>query len=109
MEPKVTRGNEVARVPVGENCWRKTLGWGERTLISEVALEKGGIVPLHSHPHEQIGYVARGAVEFTIGEEKVVIRTGDGYVIPGGVVHGCYALEESLALDIFSPVRDEYK
>ena len=109
MEPKVTRGSDVARVAVGTDCWRKTLGWGERMLISEVALDKNGVVPFHSHPHEQIGYVAKGAIEFTIGEEKVVIRAGDGYVIPGGVPHGCLALEDSLALDIFAPVREEYK
>ncbi|HEX5418269.1 MAG TPA: cupin domain-containing protein [Chloroflexota bacterium] len=109
MEPKVTRGSEVARVAVGPDCWRKTLGWGERTLISEVTLDKNGVVPLHSHPHEQIGYVAKGAIEFTLGEEKVVIRAGDGYLIPGGVPHACLALEDSLALDIFAPVRDEYK
>lgn len=109
MKPKITCGAEIAPIAIASGSWRKTLGWGEHTLLSEVVLERDGIVPLHAHPHEQIGYVARGAIEFTIGEEKVVVRAGDGYVIPGNVPHSCLALEDSLALDIFSPVREEYK
>ena len=109
MEPRVTRSADVPPVPIAEGSSRKTLGWGERTLISEVRFEAGGIVPMHSHPHEQIGYVADGAIEFTIGERIQVLRAGDAYVIPGHVPHGCRALEASLAIDIFSPVREEYK
>lgn len=109
MEPKTARAADVAPIPIAEGSFRKTLGWGEHTLLSEVTFAKGGIVPRHSHPHEQIGYVARGAIEFTIGNEQKVLRAGDAYVIPGNVPHACRALEESLAIDIFSPVREEYK
>jgi len=109
MEPRITRGADVAPVAIAAGSSRKTLGWGERTLVSEVRFEADGIVPLHSHPHEQAGYVAEGAIEFTIGEQVVVLRAGDGYVIPGHVPHGCRALEASLAIDIFSPVREEYR
>jgi quercetin dioxygenase-like cupin family protein len=109
MPPMIVRSDEARSVKMAEGTWRKTLGWGERTLLSEVVLERGGLVPLHSHPHEQIGYVAKGSLEFTIGEEKVVLRAGDGYVIPGNTPHAVLALEDSLAIDIFSPVREEYK
>lgn len=109
MEPTITRGDEVAPIPIAEGSVRKTLAWGERTLLSEVTFAPGGIVPTHAHPHEQIGYVVRGAIEFTIGERTVVLRAGDGYLIPGNVSHACRALEASVAIDIFSPVREEYK
>ncbi len=109
MEATTTRSADIAPIPIAAGSFRKTLGWGERTLLSEVTLVQDGVVPMHAHPHEQIGYVVRGAIEFTIGDRKVVLRAGDAYVIPGGVPHGCLALEDSLAIDIFSPVRDEYK
>jgi quercetin dioxygenase-like cupin family protein len=109
MDPKTTRGADVAPVPIADGSFRKTLGWGERTLLSEVTFTAGGIVPMHSHPHEQIGYVARGALEFTIADRVEVLRAGDAYVIPGNVPHACRALEDSVAIDIFSPVREEYK
>lgn len=109
MEPTTTRAADVAPIPIAAGSSRKTLGWGEKTLLSEVTFAKDGVVPLHAHPHEQIGYVARGAIEFTIGERVQVLRAGDAYVIPGNVPHGCHALEDSLAIDIFAPVREEYK
>lgn len=109
MEPKTARSSDIAPIPIAEGSVRKTLGWGDRTLLSEVTFAKDGVVPMHSHPHEQIGYVARGAIEFTIGDRVTVLRAGDAYVIPGNLPHGCHALEDSLALDIFSPVREEYK
>jgi len=109
MEPKTTHAADVAPVAIAEGSSRKTLGWGEKTLLSEVTILQDGVVPRHAHPHEQIGYVARGAIEFTIGEWVTVLRAGDAYVIPGNVPHGCRALEDSLAIDIFAPVRDEYK
>lgn len=108
MEPKTTHGQSVELVPIAAGSWRRTLGWGERTLLSEVVFEPEGIVPPHQHPHEQTGYVVRGAIEFTIGDQAVVLRAGDAYVIPGNVPHACRALEDSIAVDIFSPVREEY-
>lgn len=109
MEPKTVRSADVAPIPIAAGSARKTLGWGERTLLSEVSFVKDGVVPVHSHPHEQIGYVSRGAIEFTIGDRVVILRAGDAYLIPGNVPHGCHALEDSLAIDIFSPVREDYK
>ena len=107
-QARTTRGQDVAPIPIAEGSSRKTLGWGERTLLSEVTFARGGVVPVHAHPHEQIGYVVRGAIEFTIGDQVTILRAGDAYVIPGNIPHACRALEESVAIDIFSPVREEY-
>src|SRR5579859_6168675 len=106
MEPMIVRGSEGQSVVMSPGASRKTLGWGEHTLLSEVVMSRGGLVPLHSHPHEQIGYVTRGLLEFTIGDQVVVLRAGDGYAIPGNVVHAVRALEDSTAIDVFSPVRE---
>jgi quercetin dioxygenase-like cupin family protein len=88
---------------------RRTLGYGERALLCEISLQKGSVVPLHSHPHEQIGYLAKGRIEFTIGGEKLIVGVGDGYAIPGDATHGAVALEDSVAIEVFAPVREEYK
>lgn len=89
---------------------RRTLGWGERMLLAEVSLAKGCVIPPHSHPHEQVGYVARGRLQLVVGASApVVLEPGDGYTIPGGVSHSVTALEDAVAVDVFSPVREEYK
>ncbi len=100
---------ERASVEMLPGVFRKTLGWGERTLLTEITLRKGGLVPPHSHPHEQIGYLVKGQLEFSIGDEKTVVMPGGGWTIRGGVTHSALALADSVAVEVFSPVREEYK
>jgi quercetin dioxygenase-like cupin family protein len=87
---------------------RRTLNSGERTTVIEVTLAEGAVVPAHSHPHEQAGYVASGRVRFVIGDETRELAAGDGYLVPGGAAHEVTALEPSICIDVFSPVREEY-
>ena len=87
---------------------RRTLNSGDLTTLIEVTLDEGAVVPDHTHPHEQIGYVATGRVRFEIDGEERELRAGDSYLIPGGVSHKVTALEPSVCIDVFSPVREEY-
>ena len=87
---------------------RRSIVHGERTSLHELHIEKDAVVPLHTHPHEQIGYVASGRVVFELGGEKRELQAGDAYCVPGEVPHGVVALEDCVCIDIFSPVRTEY-
>ncbi|MBI2304335.1 MAG: cupin domain-containing protein [Chloroflexi bacterium] len=83
---------------------------GERMTMSLVAFAPHSQVPLHSHPHEQMGRVLAGDLEMTIDGETRVIKEGDGYLIPGGVAHRARSREAPCTvLDIFSPVREDYR
>ena len=84
--------------------------WGDKIMMSLVEIAPKGVVPNHSHPHEQAGIVLQGEFEFTIGGETKCVKQGDAYIIPGGVEHSALGSEGwSLALDIFSPPREEYQ
>ncbi|MBM3947115.1 MAG: cupin domain-containing protein [SAR202 cluster bacterium] len=84
--------------------------WGDRMLLSLVDLEKNAEVPLHTHPHEQAGIVLQGEAEMTIGNETRQLKQGDVYVVPGDTVHAVKnRAKPACFLDIFSPVREEYK
>jgi len=65
----------------------------------------GTHAPAHDHPEEQFGYILKGSFEVTIGAEKQVLSAGDSYFIPGGVSHRFRMIEDSVAVDIFSPRR----
>src|SRR5512138_1329979 len=93
---------ECRSVEMLPGIFRKTLGWGERTLLTEITMREGGLVPPHSHPHEQIGYLVKGQLEFTIGDEKTVVSPGGGWTIKGGVTHSALALVDSVAVEVFS-------
>lgn len=86
----------------------KTLAHGTRTLLAEFRLEKGGIIPRHSHPHEQTGYLVSGALLFTIGDGTFSAGPGDCWCIDGGIEHQVVVIEDSVVIEVFSPVREEY-
>jgi quercetin dioxygenase-like cupin family protein len=82
---------------------------GEGMMLSHVNFEPLGIVKPHSHPHEQMGLLLEGELEFTIGDETTLVRPGQMWRIPGGVLHGCQAGEQGAkALDVFHPIRKDY-
>ena len=86
----------------------KTLVFGEKTLLTEFRLEKESKIPRHSHPHEQTGYLVSGRMLLFIGEETFETKAGDSWSIPGGVEHNAEIIEDSIAVEVFSPVREDY-
>lgn len=84
---------------------------GDRMMLAHVYLEKGCIVPRHSHENEQITWIVEGALRFWIGEdgaEEVIVRAGEVLHIPSNVPHMAEALEDTLDVDIFSPIRQDW-
>lgn len=99
----------VALEQVGEGTVRKVLAYAPNLMTVELKLDKGAVGAKHSHPHEQIGYVISGSVLYQEeGQEDKVLVTGDTYYVAPNVVHGAVALEETMLLDIFTPMREEF-
>ena len=86
----------------------KTLCHGRRTLMTEFILERGRTLPVHSHPYEQTGYLVKGRIRLKIGDEEHDVEPGDSWCIPVDVEHGAQILEDSVAVEVFSPVREDY-
>ncbi len=87
---------------------QKTLVYGDHTLMTEFLLDGGSCLPMHSHPHEQTGYLVKGKLYLKIGDACFLAESGDCWNIPGHTPHGADALEDSIAVEVFSPVRKEY-
>jgi quercetin dioxygenase-like cupin family protein len=86
----------------------KATVYGTRTLLTEVRLEKGAVIPPHRHPHEQTGYLVSGHMDFLVDGSHYIANPGDSWNIPADVEHGASAVEESLVVEVFSPVREDY-
>lgn len=86
----------------------RTLAYGSKTLFAEFRLAKGSKLPRHSHLHEQTGYLVRGRMRLTIGSKRYEAQPGDCWCIEGGVEHEAEILEDSLAIEVFAPVREDY-
>jgi quercetin dioxygenase-like cupin family protein len=86
----------------------KTLVYGDKSLLAEFHLDHGSLLPRHSHPHEQSGYVVSGRLKMTIGDVDYEAGPGYSWCIPGGVEHCVDVLENSVVIEVFSPVREDY-
>lgn len=82
----------------------------DKMMLSYVELQPHAVVAEHSHPHEQVGIVLEGRAVFYIGGDEKTLSKGDMYRIPGNIKHRVVALEDLVkALDIFTPVREDYR
>lgn len=86
----------------------KTLTHGEHTLFTEFRLDAGHALPMHAHEQEQTGYLVSGAIRLHIGGVAHDVAPGDCWCIAGGVEHGADILADSVAIEVFSPVRADY-
>ncbi len=105
----LTHRSSINPVEMLPGVVRRTMSEGERMMLIEVTLDNGAEVPLHTHPHEQVGYLASGRLLFHLGDEKRELSAGDSWLVPSNVTHQVTALEPSVAIDIFAPPREEYR
>lgn len=82
---------------------------GAGQTIGYIRIKKGAVLPEHSHPHEQITLILEGEFEMTIGGEKYLFTAGSVHVIPSNVPHSAVALTDCIAIDVFNPVREDYR
>jgi quercetin dioxygenase-like cupin family protein len=84
------------------------LSVGEKSMVTKMNYKAGDHVSLHSHPHEQSGYVISGKIQMRFDECNEILQAGDSYSIPGGTEHSIDALEDSKEVAFFSPPREDY-
>lgn len=101
-------GTELPWQDLGNGLKRQVLGYDNQVMLVKVAFEQDAIGQLHEHPHVQVSYVESGVFELTIGEEKKILKKGDGYYVPPHTWHGCLCLEAGVLVDCFSPMREDF-
>jgi len=104
------RWDDLAYEPVTDRI-RRRMVTGDRAMIAQVFLDKGAIVPTHSHENEQFTYILEGALHFWLGEEgseERIVRAGEILHIPSHVPHRAEALEDTLDVDVFCPPREDW-
>jgi len=81
---------------------------GERVTIARFELTRGGVVPRHAHENEQVSYIVSGALKFVLDDREIVVRGGELIQIPPNVPHAAEVVEDCVAIDVFSPVRQDW-
>ncbi|MCD0489979.1 cupin domain-containing protein [Pedobacter sp. MC2016-14] len=93
---------------LGNGVQRQIYGHDERIMLVKAKFEAGAVGTLHEHHHTQVTYVDSGVFEMTIGEDKKIIKKGDGYYVPPHIIHGCVCIEPGILIDVFTPHREDF-
>ena len=105
MQYKPDPSNYKELVP---GVFMKVLVYGDNSMLCEFQLKQGAVIPAHQHPHEQTGYLVRGSLRFFGDEGETVVEPGCSWNFKSGVMHGAEALVDSVVIEVFSPVREDY-
>ena len=109
MDPQFVRFEALEPFELASGVTGRPL-FGTGAMINLIEFEPGAEVPLHSHPHEQLGLCLRGTQVLVVGGVEHPIEAMHGYVLPGGVEHSAYAGPEgATVVDVFQPVREDYR
>lgn len=104
-----TENKNIEPDDLGGGVIRKVLSYSENLMAVELHFEKGAVGAKHSHPHEQIGYIASGKLIYQEdGSADKELQAGDTYYVSPNVVHGIEVLEDTVLLDIFTPMRKDF-
>lgn len=106
--PNFQVGTELPWEDASAGIQRQVFGYDDRIMMVKVKFEEGAVGDLHHHHHTQVSYVESGVFEATIGGEKQLLKTGDGFFVPSDIIHGCVCLEPGVLIDVFSPHREDF-
>ena len=82
---------------------------GDKTTFGFIELKQGSVVGMHQHPHEQITFIVSGQLDMNIGGVAYSLTAGNVHVIPSNTPHNAVAVVDTVAIDTFSPVREDYR
>jgi quercetin dioxygenase-like cupin family protein len=102
--------HDWSRIPVEQLNDRLTrqLVNTTRFSVARLELKKGAMVPEHSHENEQFSMIEKGVLRFVLGGQEIVVRAGQALEIPPNVPHSAEALEDCVAIDLFTPPRADW-
>ncbi len=104
---KLYEWNSIEREQLNPLVARQVIH-AERMTVARIHLSKGAAVPRHSHENEQITLLQQGKLRFIFDDGETVIEAGAVVAIPPNAAHGVEALEDSMAIDLFSPIREDW-
>jgi quercetin dioxygenase-like cupin family protein len=100
--------NDIEAENLGGGVSRKIMTFCDEMMLTKNTFEKGAIGTIHNHIHLQMGYVAKGVFEVTVGNDTKILKQGDVFYAPSMVFHGVKCLEEGELVDVFNPKRADF-
>ena len=104
-----SRASEVLPVITPEGAKRRVLCYGSKLMLVQFDFPAGVTATWHNHPHEQVGYIVSGEIDFNLdGQAPLHLGPGDSYYVPPNAWHNVVTHSPSVLIDAFSPVREDF-
>ncbi len=104
---KYLKWNEVESESLNPHIDRQMIV-GSNIMVARLVLKKGATVPRHRHHNEQVSCIMQGALHFHIDDQEITVHGGEVLCIPPDMPHAALALEDTVAMDIFNPPRQDW-
>lgn len=104
----IHRWNDILVEPLGTHITRQMIHT-ERLTVARLTIAAGGVVPRHEHENEQVTLLERGRLRFVFDDGAQEIAAGEAMQIASHVPHRVEALEDSVVVDLFAPVREDWR
>jgi len=101
------RWSDIPSEPINDSIVRQFIT-GERVTVARFEMRRGGIVPRHAHENEQVSYIVAGALNFRFDDRDILVRGGEVMQISPNVPHAVEVVEDCVAIDVFSPIRQDW-
>jgi quercetin dioxygenase-like cupin family protein len=99
---------KIKKIDMGGGVIRQYLGEGQKMNVQHWDMADQSVVKMHRHSQEQFGYVIKGGFKMIVGDETAELKAGDAYFIPPEVLHEFTAVGDTEAIDVFSPVKQDF-
>ncbi|WP_298275353.1 cupin domain-containing protein [Ferroplasma sp.] len=106
-EAKKYKWSTVNKEKLSDTFSRQMI-YGDRVMVAQLDIKKGSIVPEHSHENEQVTWIMKGRLRLTVDGKDIDVGAGEVLIIPSNTKHSAVALEDTLDIDIFSPIRSDW-
>jgi quercetin dioxygenase-like cupin family protein len=107
MPVKHLRWDDIPQEQINPTIARQFMS-GEQVTVAKFELKRGAVVPRHAHLNEQVSYIVSGALKFLFDDREVIVRGGEVVQIPPNVPHAAEAVDDTMAIDVFSPIRQDW-
>lgn len=106
-QPNLYKLDDMAKEKISDTITRQYI-MGSESMLVKWTLKKGAVIPLHFHPNEQITWITSGSVKVVSQGKEFIVKAGDVLIIPPNVPHEFTALEDTIDIDYFTPVRADW-
>jgi quercetin dioxygenase-like cupin family protein len=106
-QPNLYQLDIISKEKLSDKITRQYI-MGTQSMLVKWTLQKGAVIPLHFHPNEQITWITKGSVKVLSQGKEFIVKSGDVLIIPPNVPHEFHALEDTIDIDFFTPVREDW-